>query len=139
LLTPQDEHAIDVIISQLNPPTRKRVSIDYVLGKWEQVIQEVGGVYPFTLDDFSNDLGHRDFLERVKVACPPMLRRKLSDTVDEIDKKFYESTFEVDYPTHGSKQTFNKSEYPWRYRVPKRHRPKEFEGFSRPGFGNSTS
>lgn len=126
-LTTEDVRTIDAIISRLDPPPTKKLTIDYPLKKWRQLVDEVAGTYKFTIWDFTNDLSHRDFLERVLKASPPSLERKLGKAVKELDRKFYDSTFEVDHPTSGSTEMFTKEAFPWRYRVPIRHLKGEFD------------
>jgi hypothetical protein len=111
-LTLEDEKAIDEIIPQMRPPPTRKVAIRYVLRKWRRFVNQVAGTYKLAVWDFTNDFTHRDFLERVLKSCPSPQRRKLGKAVEELDRKFYESTYEIEHPTDGSKEVFSKEASP---------------------------
>ncbi len=67
--------------------------------------------------DYTNDLAHRDVLERL-TDLGEEVRRKVAALVSEADAVFLESTIESEHPIVGDRGP--KHRFWWYFRIPKR-------------------
>jgi hypothetical protein len=98
-----------------------------LLNKWLKVIVDVESPNEYwgCEDDFTNDVGVRDGIAEVLAASPPSLISRLGKVVGELDKRFYQNTFELNKPIFNVNHA-TKEGTPWWFRVPKRRRKGEW-------------
>lgn len=68
------------------------ITVDYLVGRWEEHIRDIEAGYEGGVDDYTYELSHRDDLERLLQEVPLELRMKLDRIVAPLDERFRQLT-----------------------------------------------
>lgn len=65
-----------------------RAGVPGLLGRWQEIVQSLEESYPYTLDDYLNDMDTRSMLAAVVTQLPRDEVRKLREATHEHDRRF---------------------------------------------------
>jgi hypothetical protein len=114
--TSDEVNFINNIIAQAYGGDRRKVTIEFLIGRWQNFIEELEKGYEDTIYEYRDELVKRDILARILNASSPSLKTKLSSTLDPLDIRFDNLTVSIQKPLlDGMEQ-----DHTWWYKVPKK-------------------
>lgn len=114
-LSPEENEFLEPVLARLSAAAQFKITLTYLLERWAQFVKAVETGYDDSIYEYTNDLGVRDLLGNVTNGCPPPLRVRLTDVLNDWDSRFLNATAQL--PTSLVQR---KGESPgwWWFRVP---------------------
>jgi len=91
-----EERALEKIFALYTERAKHSITISYVMDKWSRFVTEVEDGYRLTIDDYTNDLTRRDFIQNVLNICPANV--DLKEWAAGWDERFVLATQTVNEP-----------------------------------------
>jgi hypothetical protein len=74
---------------------REVYSVNGQIDRWRQLVDQVEqGAYTMTIDDYTNDLAVREWLERARPMLTQAVRQRVDSELDPLDETFRGATFQ---------------------------------------------
>ena len=122
--------AIDAMVAELEKDLRAEgwadhASVTRELANWATVANIVNR-YSMTVDDFTNDLSSRDYLELALGRLPVPAREWLSESVAPLDDRFRDATVKDDRGLLGRFFRIDQDSPWWWHRIPRAGPPADY-------------
>jgi hypothetical protein len=120
MFTPEEMVEINTSLEKIPlGPGRKKRTMEDLFFRWDRFISYIEGGYDFTIDDYTNDLCVRDFIQTLVDDVSIGLKDKFMSTVVTMDNRYVYSTDSVDNPLLPTLD--GKDLGWWWFRIPKKH------------------
>jgi len=110
--TAEDHESLLNAILALTEAGWRKASLNDQVEAWSQLVDAVEVGYTMTIDDYTNDLAVREWLERVQPMLTPMFRASLAARLSPFDERFRTATVEPQTRMPGAGPG-------WWYRLPR--------------------
>ncbi len=116
-LSGEDRLRVDQFFRELVVSNHKRLSsLEERIESWRELVAEIEAGYPFTIDDYWNDVDTRTIVEQALEVLSPNGRSTLARVLAPLDERFLRATRLIAEPWRTEGEVRN---WPWTwYRIP---------------------
>jgi hypothetical protein len=108
----EDYDSVRTAVGAMTAAGWRETTLNEAVGRWEQLVASVEDGYSMTVDDYTNDLAVREWLERVLAMLTPGMQASLARRLAPLDDRFLLATVEPKHRMPGAGSE-------WWYRLPK--------------------
>jgi len=115
-LSSEEAQELRGLLSALSDRAQRQVSLNELIGSWNQFVARVERGYEDSIYDYTNDLSVRDQLKEVLSKTSTRLHEKLTAQVEPLDQRFLDATHQIERPLL---RPLNEETGFWWFRIPR--------------------